>query len=195
MTRKIHEKDICEITDKGIQDILDEHLSGEKLVIAAEDNRLQQLIPINGQTSLGNQNDYLEFGDDATIFTAPFDHKDRDCDIRLPKRKTERFHFQSNSYDTAVTVFSKAEHFNRLIPFRDLTRIVRPGGTILSITGLLPDKHPYHDAKWWVPQSDDAPIDAIKILRYEDYKTPIIVSKFTVNSSCERYPDATITTQ
>lgn len=112
----------------------------------------------------------------------------------FPRNKSQRFHFETNSYDTLVTLFPKAGYFQRGPPFMDMTRIVRPGGKIVAVTGLQPEERPDHDAKWWVPASDDAELEVIRILRYRDFKTPILVSVLTVTSSEERHPDATVVT-
>ncbi len=192
MTRKLHERDVCELSDGTLQDELDSHLSGNVLVLAVEDARLQSLLPISGQTLLvGN---HLEFGDDATVYTAPLHDSKNEQLEWFPQNKKERFHFGTNTFDTLVTFFPKAGYFQRGPAFMDMTRIVRPGGTLIAVTGLQPEKPADHDAKWWVPHSDDATLDAIRIIRHEEFKTPILMSIFTVTSDSARHPDATVVT-
>lgn len=192
-TRELHIQDVLEFTDKDLQEVISEHLTGDVLVVAAEDDRLKSALPIKGQVTLfGN---HLDFGPGAEFFHAPFYSVHREQDSYLPHNKHERFHFDSNSYDTVISIFSKVGYFQRGPPFLDLTRVVRPGGTLISITGLQPEEPPDHDAKWWVPDTDDAELTAIKATRHKNFQTPELVSIYKSTSGSDRYPDATITTQ
>lgn len=191
MTRELHKKDVCELVASDLQTEIKNHLHGDVLVIAAEDDRLTSLIPIKGQATLfGTQ---LDFGD-AEFYTAPFHNSDRDQDEYLPHNNDERFHFEDNSFDTVVSLFSLCGYFQRGPPFLDVTRIVRDGGTILSLTGLQPESPDDHDAKWWIPDSEDVELEQLSILRYHEFKTPNIVSVFTVTSDTPRHPEAKIVT-
>lgn len=193
MTRKLHQQDVCEVTDNTLQTELNHHLTGDVLALPVEDSRLQSLVPIAGQTALfGN---HLNFGDGADLYAAPLYNPNNTQESHFPRNKHERFHFDTNSYDTVVMMFAKCGYFQRPPPFMDATRIVRPSGTLVAITGLQPESSDDHDAKWWVPSSDDAELDVIRILRSHEFKTPVLVSVFTGTGSTERHPDATIVTQ
>lgn len=192
MSRALHDRDLCELRSHSLQAELDEHLHGEVLVIAPEDDRLKSLIPIKGQATLTDPQ--LDFGDTATLFTAPLYKSQREQSHYLPHSNDERFHFETNSFDTVVSMFSLCGYFQRSPPFLDMTRIARPGGTLLSITGLQPEASADHDAKWWVPRSDDADLETISVLRHNSFQTPIVLSAFTVTGMSPRHPDATIVT-
>lgn len=192
MTRELHEKDICELSDRDLQSELDAHLSGDVLALVVKDDRLKSLVPIDGQAMLFG--DHLDFGDGADVYTAPLYDSETEQDEWFPRNNEERFHFETNAYETLVTLFPKCGYFQRGPPFMDMTRIVEPGGTLIAVTGLQPEKPADHDAKWWVPKSNDAELEAIRILRYDSFKTPILVSVFTVMSEAERHPSAEIVT-
>lgn len=192
MTRALHTQDICTLSDNDLQTELTDRLLGDTLVIVPEDDRLKSLVPINGQVTLfGTQ---LEFPADTTFYSAPLYNTHLEQREHLPRNKNERFHFDDNSFDTAITLFSMCGYFQRGPPFLDLTRIVRPGGTIVAVTGLQPEADTDHDAKWWVPKSNDADLEEIALLRHENYQTPIVLSDFTVTTRSARHPNATIVT-
>lgn len=192
MTRQLHEQDVCEWSDASLQEEIDRYREGDVLVVAADDDRLKSLVPVGGQQRLFG--DHLSFGDDATIHFAAVPHPQTDQETHMPSRNDERFHFDTNSYDTVIFMVSRCPQYQRGPPFLDLTRVTRPGGTLLAITGLEPEESRYRDAKWWVPNSDDATLDSIRILQYEDYQTPRIISVFTVTATEPQHPNATITT-
>lgn len=192
MTRALHQQDVCEVTDNDLQAEINRHVTGDVLALPVEDTRLQSLVPISGQTTLFG--DHLDFGDTVDLYAAPLYNPNNPQDAYFPRNKDERFHFDSNAYDTIVTLFPKCGYFQRSPPFMDMTRIVEPGGTIVAITGLQPESPDDHDAKWWVPASNDVELDVIRVLRSHEFKTPILVTVFTVTSSTERHPDATIVT-
>jgi len=192
MTRKLHQQDVCEVTDNDLQTEITRHLTGDVLALAVEDSRLQSLVPIAGQTTLFG--DHLDFGETSDLYAAPLYDPNNEQAAYFPRNKNERFHYGTNSYDTIVTLFPKCGYFQRPPPFMDMTRIVRPGGTLVAVTGLQPESPDDHDAKWWVPASDDVDLDTIRILRSGGFKTPILVNVFTVTTSTERHPEAAVVT-
>lgn len=190
MSRQLHRKDICTRSDKSLQDELNTKATGETLVLAVEDNRLKSLLPIKGQQPLfGN---HLDFGENTTLCIEPLSRSHNDPDTHFPTDKTERFHHPNNSYDTVIMIFPKCGYFQRGPPFMDATRIAKESGTIHTITGIQPEKPPDHDAKYWVPNSDDVSLSEITILRSKNYKTPLVISSFNVNTNEVRHTDKTI---
>jgi hypothetical protein len=195
MTRKLHEKDVCRRSTESLQEELTSQLDGDVVVLAAEDERLQPLLPIDGQQSLFATDDQLDFGENATICTEPIAGSHSDPETHFPSANDERFHYDSNTFDTTLLLFHKCGYFQRGPPFMDATRITKRGGTILTLTGIQPEKSPDHNAKWWVPNSDDVTLDEIVILRYQEYKTPIVLSVFTATAETTRHTDAEIVTK
>lgn len=193
MTRELHTRDICELSDKTLQTELTNHLNGDVLVVAPEDDRLKSLIPIKGQITLLDTQ--LTFPDGTEFFTAPLYNSQQEQDSYLPHNNDERFHFDDNAFDTVVSLFSLCGYFQRAPPFLDLTRVTTSGGTILSLTGLQPEKDAHHDAKWWVPNSDDADLETIVVMNHEQFQTPTLMSVFTVTASTAQNPNAEIVTQ
>lgn len=191
MTRALHKKDVCTLSPDSLQATLDPYLDGEALIVGVHDDRLKSLLQIDGQTLLFN--DQLDF-DDADIFTAPLYDRHAEQASHFPRNKDERFHFETNSRSTVISLFPKCGYFQRGAPFLDFTRIVEPGGTLVAVTGLQPESPADHDAKWWVPNSDDAELDEIVVLRYEEFQTPVLLSVFTVTGETARHENATIVT-
>lgn len=192
MTRELHNEDILEFTDESIQGALDSNMHGDVLVVAPEDDRLTSFVPVNNQVTLSGTQ--LKFGSNAEFYDAPLHNSQRDQPEYIPHNKNERFHYETNSVDTLVSLFSLCGYFQRGPPFMDFTRIVKPGGTIIQLTGLQPDSEPDHNAKWWVSNSSDADLERILALRHADFKTPNLMTVYTVTTDTERHPDATITT-
>lgn len=192
MSRKLHQKDVCTRSDESLQHVLQSKTTGKTLVLAVEDDRLKSLLPVKGQQTLFG--DHLEFGEDTTLCIEPLSRSHNDPNTHFPTDKTERFHHDDNSYDTVIMFFPKCGYFQRGPPFMDATRIVKKGGNIHAITGIQPEKPPDHDAKYWVPNSDDIELTEITLLRSEDYKTPIIISSFEATTTSVRRPEKTIVT-
>lgn len=166
MTRCLHEHDLVKLTDKSLVDIIESRLTGDVLVIAPEDNRLTELIPVSGQLTFGNNQ--LDLPDSADLYIDD-----------LPVKKEEpELPFEDNSYDTVVSLFSKLGYFQRLQPFLRMTRIVREGGRILQATGLQPQSEPYHDAKYWLSNSEKVEESTIYVTRYEGFQTPELVAEY-----------------
>lgn len=192
MTRALHQQDVCEVSENDLQEEITQHVHGSVLALAVRDTRLQPLVPISGQATLFG--DHLDFSEDSELYTAPLYNAHQEQPAYFPRNMDERFHYGTNAFDTIVTLFPKCGYFQRSPPFMDMTRIVRPGGRIVAVTGLQPESPTDHDAKWWVPASNDVELDAIRILRSGDFQTPILMSVFTVTADAERHPDAEIVT-
>lgn len=189
-TRKLHEKDICRVSDESLQDLCDRLLHGESLVLAVKDTRLASLIQYNDQATFSTHG--LDFGD-ADFYAAYLGYTDKGLP-HFPKSADQRFHHETNSYDSLIGIYSSVQTHVRLPSFFDMTRIVRPGGTLAIITGLLPEAPADHDAKWWIPKSDDAELESIYIQRHENFQTPYMVAEYTVTGERARNPEATVTT-
>lgn len=143
----------------------------------------QVTLPHNSQSSDDSVSDGVSVGRESVV---------GDVECRFPRNSDERFHFESNSRDSLVTLFPPTGYFQRGPGFLDMTRIVREGGTLVAVTGVQPLQGAFCDAKWWVPDSDDVELDAIRVLRYDGFKTPVLVSVFSVVSSGKRHPDARV---
>ena len=203
-TRELHEKDIITRSDKNLQEELSEAIIGETLVVGGIDGNesVKPLLPkTNGQQELPIPNEErLDFGSNTTFCIEPIGKRggpsDPDHpDTFLPYRKTQRFHFDSNEFETVVLLLGKCWPFFRDALFHELTRICREGGKIITIPGLRPKEDPNYDASYFVPNSDDVALEEIRLLRTEDCKTPIVMSTFITGASKERYPDAEIVTE
>ncbi len=166
MTRRLHEHDIVELTDKSVVSVIESRLTGDVLVIAPDDDRLTDLIPVGGQLTFGDSQ--LDLPDGAELYIDD-----------LPVKKEEpELPFEDNSYDTVVSLFSKLGYFQRLQPFLRMTRIVRAGGRILQATGLQPQSEPYHDAKYWLSNSEKVEDPTLYVTRHEGFRTPEIVAEY-----------------
>lgn len=194
MTRALHSTDSCTVTERSLRMEIESLLTAESCVIAPEDSRLAPIIPINGQQTL--QHTQLPLPTGTTICTAPryrnaiSESTPDQSNTYLPHTSREQFHFKTNVFDTVCLLSPKCGYFQRAPPFLDATRIVKEGGTLVSVTGLQPTHPADHDAKWWIPQSDDVGEPDIRLLRTDEYKTPIVMTTFTVTSSQDRYSDA-----
>ena len=167
MSRELHENLNVEITDASLQDLIDTHISRKTLVVAPEDDRLTQLVPVRGQVTLAG--DQLTFPD----------RTDHHISASLPEKHDERLPFETDAYDRIVLLFSLLGYFQRPAPFLECTRIVRGGGTTLCATGLQPDADPDHDAKWWAPTSAHTNYEGAYLLNTADFATPTVVTEFT----------------
>jgi len=190
----LHTRNLCEFVNGNLQTELDRHLPEDPLVIIEEDPDLNPLVPIDNNSSIIASDTRLTFPDNARIYTAPTRSPYSNHNERLPVSSDERFHFEPNSTDFLLALFGATGYIERFAPYMDFTRIVKPGGTILTATGLQPGKSPYHDAKFWFPQSQDAEIESIRILRSEEMQTPITITEAEVTTEHVRNNAATIVT-
>lgn len=188
MPRELHKKDICRVSSQAIEDELEDYTTGDTVIVAAKDERLQTFVKVTDQNLLLDTQ--LNIGPHTDLHTIPKYSPHTNEKPHLPHNKEERYHFETNSYDCAVAIFPPMGYYQRGQPFLDLTRVVRPGGTIVSITGLLPEKPDDYDAKWWLPNSNDTILDEIVITRSEDFKTPLTIGIYTVTTDKVRYPNA-----
>lgn len=192
MSRALHTQDICTVSDKSLQAEIEAAVVGNTCVIAAEDSRLNPLVPIKGQQTLRDTRLSLPTG--TTLCTAPIYQSTREQGSYLPHTSSEQFHFETNQFDSVVFLLPMCGYFQRAAPFLDATRLVKRGGMLVSVTGLRLANPSDHDAKWWVPDSDDVETSEIRIVRTEEYKTPIVISIFTVTSDKTRNPSGKLVT-
>lgn len=193
--KQLHRRDIVRRVDEGLQSVINENADGRTLVIADKKDELDDLVPINDQQRIGKTDDRLTFNNETAICSAPTLGPHNDSEYHLPKNKEQRTHYEANSFESVILIFGKTGYMQRIRPFLDATRIAKKGGTILSITGLQPRKQPDHDAKWWVPNSQDcAALEEIVLTRSEDYKTPNLVSIHSVTSADKQNESATVVT-
>ncbi len=191
---RLHERDVVSRSDGDLQSELDANVKGETLIIVAERDELDKLVPISDQQRIGETN-RLSFDGDTTVCAAPTVGPHNEPEYHLPKNKEHRTHYDANSFETVVLMFGKTGYMQRIRPFLDVTRIVAEGGKILSLTGLQPRQSPDHDAKWWVPNSQSCTeLDEIILTRCSGYKTPNVLSIHTVTSADEQNEDATVVT-
>lgn len=101
----------------------------------------------------------------------------------LPNTNDKRYHFETNSRDTAIIVYAACGLYQRSRNFQDLTRVVQTGGTLVAVTAFKPNASPAHDSQWWVPTSDYARLDEIRVLEHTEFQTPCLASVFTVTAT------------
>jgi len=168
MTRELHAFKHVTHSEKTVPEVLTDAAHGAVLVVAPDDDRLDTFLHRHGsgQTTL--------FGDDS-LLPSSFDYHIGD----LPETSDDSLPIETDAYDTLITLFSLSGYFQRGPPFMDFTRVVRPGGTILSATGLQPAEDAYHDFKAWVPNSKRVTLEEIVLTRTEAFQTPNLVARFT----------------
>lgn len=165
--RALHEFENVVLTDDSVTSLLTTEPAEDALVVAPEDDRLDYYLAeaTGGQTPLSG-------GDPLPAERFDFHIGDLTSDV------TERMPYDDASYDSVVMLYPKLGYFGRMSPFIDLTRVVKPSGTMYCAFGLLPNQDPDHDFKGWVPQSDRLDLEAIYVTRHDGFQTPNVVSEF-----------------
>lgn len=194
MSRQLHRQDVCTVTDQSVQSELTAAISDgtDTCIVAVEDQRLEPLIPIQGQQTLADTQ--IPFPAGTILCTAPLHRAEREQESHLPHTSGERFHFETNQFQTVILLVPKCGYFQRPPPFLDATRITKSGGDLIAATGLQPLKPPTHDAKWWIPNSADVDLSTIRVVRSDEFQTPVPISTFTVTADTDHHPEATVVT-
>jgi len=175
-TRRLHEIDVVERVS-SFQAVLDEHVAGECVVVAPPDDRVDPFLPAGeGQQALpgASRTRSLEYPAETTSLVDT-----------LPTTSDESYPLGTDGYRSGVLLMPPTNGYHRAMPFLDLVRAVKPGGTAVAICGLRADRSPDADAKWWVPASNQAEEVAIYAVERLDRQmmTPDVASVFTVTDA------------
>lgn len=162
-SRALHKREIVSRSEATLAEEIEARLEGDILVIAPNDDRLNEYLPVEGQLTLGGPQIDLPESAETHYGDLP------------EKREDDSLPYDSESFDTVLSLFSLMGYFQRMIPFQEATSVVRPHGTIIQATGLQPQVRPDHDAKYWASNSDTVELTEIIATRSDGFKTPEIL--------------------
>lgn len=170
--RNLHKKDFTR-SSKSIREIIESRAKGSILLITPDDERLETFQP-TGQRTLTAES--WSFMPEAESYVGYIPHKGT----------ADPLPYDKGQFDTVISLYSKRQLVERMVPFHEFLWITRQGGTILQATGLRPTADRDHDFSGWVSDSKDATLNEIVATRHEDFATPNILSEWTVTSKSHK---------
>jgi SAM-dependent methyltransferase len=156
----------------SFQDVIGRYATGDTAVVARPKDELRAVVPKTREKRPDRSPATLDLPTNTDVYFG-----------KNPTTGDERFPLDTDGYDTVINLVHGHPLDHKLTVFQDMTRLCRPGGTLLSATGLKLGESPDHDFNGYVPQSNYATLEAVHVTRHTGHRTPHLISRFTCTLS------------